>query len=340
MFKDLLKKTIEGETLTEEEAKQAMDAIMGGEATASQIASLLTVLRFRGETVDEMTGFVRSMRNHAKTLHHDMEVFDTVGTGGDGASTFNISTASAIVLSALGVKVAKHGNRAASSKSGSADVLEYLGIPIQLNEEEACEALRTKNMCFLFAPLYHVSMKNAALTRKEIGFRTVFNLLGPLTNPAGSNRQLIGVFDTNIAEKLAETLKRLGSKRAVFVTGGDGLDECSITTHTDIVTLDHGRITRSQLTPEDVGLERGKLSDIQVNTIQQSAELILTIFEGRGNESAANTVLLNAGAGLFAAGKAETIAEGVHEARKAVADGRAYKQLQLLQEKRKVESHA
>jgi anthranilate phosphoribosyltransferase len=340
MFKDLLKKTIEGETLAEQEAKQAMDAIMGGEATASQIASLLTVLRFRGETVAEMTGFVRSMRDHAKTLHHDMEVFDTVGTGGDGASTFNISTASAIVLSALGVKVAKHGNRAASSKSGSADVLEYLGIPIQLDEKEARKALRTKNMCFLFAPLYHVSMKNAALTRKEIGFRTVFNLLGPLTNPAGSNRQLIGVFDTNIAEKLAETLKRLGSKRAVFVTGGDGLDECSITTHTDIVTLDHGTITRSQLAPEEVGLKRGKLSDIQVNTIQQSAELILKIFEGRGNESATNTVLLNAGAGLFAAGKAETIAEGVRVARKAIADGRAYEQLQLLREKRKVESHA
>ncbi|HET7578550.1 MAG TPA: anthranilate phosphoribosyltransferase [Bacillales bacterium] len=340
MFKEFLKKIIDGQTLTETEAKQAMDIIMNGEATSSQIASLLTVLRFRGETIEEMTGFVRSMREHVLRVDHDMEVMDTCGTGGDGSSTFNISTAAAIVLSSLGVKVAKHGNRAASSKSGSADVLEYLGIPIQSSVETSLDALRNKNMCFLYAQAHHVSMKHAAPTRKEVGFRTIFNLLGPLTNPANSQRQLIGVFDTAYAEKMAETLKNLGTKRALIVTGGDGIDECSITTHTDIVTLDHGAITRSTLTPEEVGLKRGSMEDIRVNSVQESGEMILSVLSGRGNESATNIVLLNAGAGLYAAEKAETIAEGVHRATEAINSGRVFEHLQELREDRKVESHA
>lgn len=340
MFKEMLKTAIEGNTLTTEEAREAMDTIMNGEATPSQIASLLTVLRFRGETIEEMTGFVQSMRKHVISINHDMEVMDTCGTGGDGASTFNISTATAIVLASLGVKVAKHGNRAMSSKSGSADVLEYLGIPVESNAEEARIALKEKNMCFLHAPLYHVSMKYAAPTRKEIGFRTIFNLLGPLANPANSSRQLLGVFDTDIAEKMAITLRDLGTKRAVFVTGGDGLDECSITTHTDIVTLDHGKIRRDVITPEDVGLRHGNLRDIQVSSAQESGEMILSVLSGHGNESATGTLLLNAGAGLFAAGKTETIAEGVHEAKKAVRDGLAYDYLNVLRGKQRMEHHA
>lgn len=340
MFKDFLKNTIDGETLTESEARLAMDTIMNGKATASQIASLLTVLRFRGETIEEMTGFVRSMKEHVISVDHDMEVMDTCGTGGDGASTFNISTVTALILSSLGVKVAKHGNRAASSKSGSADVLEYLGIPIQSTAEESVRALRETNMCFLFAQQYHVSMKYAAPTRKEVGFRTIFNLLGPLTNPANCQRQLIGVFDTAYAEKMAETLKNLGTERALIVTGRDGIDECSITTETDIVTLDRGQVTRGTLAPEDVGLKRGTLDEIRVSSVQESGDMILAVLSGRANESAANIVLLNAGAGLYAAGKAETIAEGVHTAAKAIDSGRAYGHLQLLQEQRKVESHA
>lgn len=340
MLKDLLKKTIEGGTLTTQEARRAMDTVMNGEATSSQIASLLTVLRFRGESIEEMTGFVQSMRKHVVSIDHDMEVMDTCGTGGDGASTFNISTATAMMLASLGVKVAKHGNRAMSSKSGSADVLEYLGIPIESTAEEAREALREKNMCYLHAPLYHVSMKYAAPARKEIGFRTIFNLLGPLTNPANSNRQLIGVFDTNIAEKMAATLRELGAKRAVFVTGGEGLDECSITTHTDIVILDQGEVRRDIIAPEDVGLKRGKLSDIQVSSAQESGEMILAVLSGDGKESATGTLLLNAGAGLFAAGKTQTIAEGVHVAKKAVRDGIAYDYLSVLQGRQRVESHA
>lgn len=340
MFKDLLKKTIEGGTLTEAEAKLAMDIIMSGNATASQIASMLTVLRFRGETIEEMTGFVRSMKEHVVQVDHDMEVMDTCGTGGDGSSTFNISTVTAIILSSLGVKVAKHGNRAASSKSGSADVLEYLGVPIQSTADESVRALREMNLCFLFAQQYHVSMKYAAPARKEVGFRTVFNLIGPLTNPANSQRQLIGVFDTAYAEKMAQTLNNLGTQRALIVTGRDGIDECSIAAETDIVTLDEGKVTRSILSPEAVGLKRGSLDDIRVNSIQESAEMILSVLTGNANESATNIVLLNVGAGLYAAGKTETIAEGVHMAAKAIDDGRAYEHLQQLREKRKVESHA
>lgn len=340
MFKTLLKKTVEGNQLTEIEAKMAMDLIMNGEVTPSQMASLLSVLRFRGETIEEMTGFVRSMKDHVVRVDHDMEVVDTCGTGGDGSSTFNISTATAIVLSASGVKVAKHGNRAASSRSGSADVLESLGIPIQQTADESVEALRSKNMCFLFAQAYHSSMKYVAQTRKEIGFRTIFNLLGPLTNPAGSQRQLIGVYDTAYAEKMAKTLRNLGTEKALIVTGAEGIDECSITTHTDVVKLEGGQITRHVLTPEEVGLERGSLDDIRVQSVQESATLILEILSGEANKSAVNIVLLNAGAGLYTAGIVDSIAEGVHVAGKTISSGRAYDQLQRLRQPRKVEFHA
>lgn len=339
MFKNFLKKTVEGAVLTENEARMVMDLIMNGEASSSQIASLLSILRFRGETIEEMTGFVRSMKDHVVRVEHDMEVMDTCGTGGDGASTFNISTAAAIVLSAAGVKVAKHGNRAASSKSGSADVLEHLGVSIQQTADESVEALRRKNMCFLFAQAYHVSMKHVAKTRKEVGFRTIFNLLGPLTNPANCQRQLIGVFDTVFAEKMAKTLRNLGTEKALIVTGRDGIDECSISSQTDVVKLEGGSITRDVLTPEEVGLNRGSLDDIRVDSAEQSAALITKVLSGEANESATNIVLLNAGAGLYAAGAAETIAEGVDVAAHTISSGRAYEQLQLLR-KRKVESHA
>lgn len=340
MFKEMLKKAVEGYILSTEEARTTMDTIMEGEATSSQIASLLTVLRFRGETIEEMTGFVQSMRQHVISLNHDMEVMDTCGTGGDHASTFNISTATAIVLASLGIKVAKHGNRSMSSKSGSADVLERLDIPIESKAEDARMALKNKNLCYLHAPLYHVSMKYAAPARKEIGFRTIFNLLGPLTNPANCQKQLLGVFDTNIAEKMAATLRELGSERAVFVTGGDGLDECSITSHTDIVILDQGVISRDTITPEDVGLKRGQLRDIQVSSAQESSEMISAVLSGNGNESATGTLLLNVGTGLFAAGETETIAEGVHEGKKALREGFAYDYLNDLQGHPKVEYHA
>ncbi|MBA2875036.1 anthranilate phosphoribosyltransferase [Thermaerobacillus caldiproteolyticus] len=339
MFKQLLAKCIEGYTLTEQEAYDAMGAIMSGEVTASQIASFLSILRLRGETVEELTGLARGMRSRMMTIHYDEEVIDTCGTGGDEASTFNISTAAAIVVSSLGVKVAKHGNRAVSSKSGSADVLEALRIDIQETPEEAKESLRTKGLAFLFAPLYHAAMKYAAAPRKEIGFRTAFNLLGPLANPARCKRQVIGVYSTRYAEKIAEALGRLGSSHVVLVTGKDGLDECSITTETDVVELKNGEIRRYILTPEECGLSRGSLKDIQVHTVQQSAELLKAVMEGTANESAINIVSLNAGVALYVAGKVTSIREGVEMAKEAIITKRALMQFQRLQTK-EVEKYA
>jgi anthranilate phosphoribosyltransferase len=333
MLKSLLQKGIIGETFTENEAKEMMDLIMGGEASASQIASLLTLLRFRGETVDEMTGFAASMRNHVLKIEGDLgKVVDTCGTGGDGASTFNISTAAAIVMSAMGVKVAKHGNRAFSSKSGSADVLEFLGIPVQSTPEQAAEALQKRGMCFLFAPMYHVAMKHAVNPRKEIGFRTIFNILGPLSNPAGSRHQLIGVFDKELAYRMAETLKRLGTDKALFVTGEDGIDECSITTHTNVIELNRGSIQEYTIEPEDVGLVKGDISHIQVGSVAESGELIEAILRGTANNTAKNIVAFNAGAGLYVGGQAKTIKEGVETAKSALNSGAVYDHFQQMRQ--------
>ncbi|ANB60184.1 anthranilate phosphoribosyltransferase [Anoxybacteroides amylolyticum] len=333
MFKQLLAKCIDGHTLTETEAYEAMTMIMSGEATASQIASFLSILRLRGETVEELTGLARGMRNQMVTVSCEDDVIDTCGTGGDEKATFNISTAAAIVASSLGVKVAKHGNRAVSSKSGSADVLEALRIPIQTTPDEAKAALQTKNLAFFFAPLYHAAMKHAAVPRKEIGFRTAFNLLGPLANPTRCKRQVIGVYSTHYAEKLAEALKRLGSTHVIFVTGRDGLDECSITAETDVVELKDGHIRRFVVTPEACGLARGALQDIQVKSVTESAALLRAVMEGTANESASNIVALNAGVALYVAQKAKTIKEGVQLAKEAIVTKQALHQLDLLQAK-------
>lgn len=331
MFKDILNKCVVGETLSEQEAEMIMNEIMSGHASQSQIASLISILRFRGETVDELVGFAKAMRSHMTPVDYEDEtVIDTCGTGGDGASTFNISTTTSIILSALGVKVAKHGNRAFTSKSGSADVLEQLGINIQSTPEEARKSLNDNNMSFLFAPTYHSSMRHAAVPRKDVGFRTIFNILGPISNPANCKYQLIGVYDTKPAEKMAETLKRLGSKRVLLVTGRDGLDECSITTETDLVELNNGTITRRTISPEDFGLERGTLAELRVTSVEESAQVLESVLANKGNRSATNIVLLNAGAGLYAAEKCESIKEGIELARAAIEDGVALEQLNRL----------
>ncbi|WP_026673047.1 anthranilate phosphoribosyltransferase [Alkalihalobacterium bogoriense] len=337
MFKSILSQCVSGYTMSTDEAKAMMDVIMNNEATPSQIASLLSIMRFRGETVEEMIGFALSMKEHAITIPHEESfVLDTCGTGGDNCHTFNISTASALVLSSLGIKVAKHGNRAVSSKSGSADVLEKMGIPIQTSPREAVESLKEHNLCFLFAPLYHVAMKHAVMPRREIGFRTIFNLLGPLTNPANANAQLIGVYDTAFAEKMANTLKEIGATKAMFVTGGEGLDELSITTYSDVVELNHGEVRRYKITPEEMGLPRGPLKDIQVETTEQSAELIEAIFKGEANETATNIVSLNAGAALYLSDKASSIQEGVQLVRTAIHSGSISAHYNRLKEKQEV----
>lgn len=338
-MKEILQKCIEGRTLSESEAESVMKDIMEGKVSDSQIASLITILRFRGETVDEMAGFAKAMKENMTQLAGFEHAIDTCGTGGDGASTFNISTASAILASSLGVKVAKHGNRAVSSKSGSADVLEYLQIPIQTTPEEAKRALEETNMSFLFAPLYHSSMKHVAKARQEVGFRTIFNFLGPLANPANAKRQVIGVSSLNHAEKMAETLKRFGSEHVLFVTSEDGLDEISISAETNIIELKDGTIAKYKISPEQFGFERGRLADIQVSNVQESAKMIEEVLQNKRQDSVKNIVVLNSAAALYIAGKAEDLQKGVEMAAKAIEDGTAYRQLKRLMV-RKEESYA
>ncbi|MDT8860008.1 anthranilate phosphoribosyltransferase [Alkalihalobacillus sp. MEB130] len=335
MLKEILRSCMEGQTMSEVQAEETMNEIMKGEATPSQIASLLTLMRFRGETVEEMTGFARAMRAHSLRMEtDDIPVVDTCGTGGDDLSTFNISTASAIVLSAIGVPVAKHGNRAVSSKSGSADVLEELNIPTQHTKEEARQSLLNSHLCFLFAPLYHQSMKHAVTPRKEIGFRTIFNLLGPITNPAGAKYQLIGVYNHEFAKKLADTLVRLGTTRTLFVTGGEGLDELSITTESKVIEVNGTDQKIYTVAPEDVGLKRGSLEDIQVRTPKESAALIKQILNGEANESAAGIVTLNAAAALYAAKRVASIREGVNEVESAINSGIVLEHYHSLQKEK------
>ncbi|RYM05397.1 anthranilate phosphoribosyltransferase [Sporolactobacillus sp. THM7-7] len=340
MFQEKLRELAAGKTLTESEAAKMMDEIMEGAATPCQIAGFLSILSLRGETVDELAGCVRSMKAHARPLHYAKELLDIVGTGGDGTATFNISTASAILLSSLGVCVAKHGNRSVSSTSGAADALEALGISIKTTPEEAAALLDRTNMCFLFAPLYHASMKYAIGPRKELGFRTIFNMLGPLTNPAGAERQLLGVYDKKVAEAYASALQKLGTRRTLVVTGEDGMDEMTIAGRTDAFLVENGAIKRFSVIPEDVGLTRGKLEDIQVDNPEASAALIESIFKKEtANQTATDSVLLNAGAGLFVAGRADSIAEGIHQARGAIDEGLAMNQLALLRQETRDVSH-
>lgn len=338
-MKTVLKKCIEGGTLSKTEAEDVMNAMMEGKVPESQMASLISILRFRGETVDEIIGFLDAMKAHMKSVEGLEGVVDTCGTGGDEASTFNISTASGIVASSLGVKVAKHGNRSVSSKSGSADVLEYLNIPIESSPKEAIEAIRHTNMSFLFAPLYHTSMKHVAKTRKEIGFRTIFNLLGPLVNPAKAKRQVIGVYSFAYAKKLAEVLMQKDIEHVLFVTGADGLDEITITRETNVIELYKGKLKTYQITPEQFGLKRGTLADIQVGSVKESANMINRIFQNDEKSSARDIVVLNAASALYVAGIAKSLYEGVHLAKEAIENGTAFRQLQTLQ-RRKEERYA
>ncbi|MGP4079533.1 anthranilate phosphoribosyltransferase [Pseudalkalibacillus sp. R45] len=322
MIKIQLKKAMDGETFSENEAKSIMDQIMTGHVTSSQIASLLTILKMRGETVDELTGFAKSMRNHAIAFPVNLnDTVDTCGTGGDGSGTFNISTASAIVMASQGVKVAKHGNRSFSSKSGSADVLECLNVPTQSGVDEAIKALEEHSMSFLFAPLYHPAMKHAIAPRKEIGFRTVFNILGPLCNPAGCQRQLIGVYDAKLARKMAEVVQRLGIKKAMIVSGDDGLDECSVMSSTTVLEVTPDKIKTYKIHPEDLGLQTGNIKDIQVDSPEMSADLIRKVFNNSSNPSAKNIVMLNAAAGLVAADRASDFSTAIPIVKEAIESG-------------------
>lgn len=323
-------KIIGGESLTRAEAGAVMAAIMEGQATAAQFGSLVTALRMKGETTDEVAGFAETMRKYASRVSTEQSnLLDTCGTGGDGAHTFNISTASAIVAAAGGIRVAKHGNRAASSQSGSADVLEALGVTITLNHEQAARCLEKLGLCFMFAQVFHQSMKHAAAPRREIGIRTVFNLLGPLTNPAGADRQLLGVFDLSKTELMAGVLRELGLRRAMVVASHDGLDEISISAPTRVTELKRGEIATFELTPDDLGLRASGIEAIAGGDAKTNAEIILSILRGdRGPYR--DVVLANAGACFYVSERCSTLQEGVKLAAAAIDSRKAYDKLQEL----------
>ncbi|WP_054711733.1 anthranilate phosphoribosyltransferase [Bacillus sp. JCM 19041] len=341
MIKEILTKCLNHETLSEQESEQMMLEMMTGHLKESQVASLLTLMSFRGESVEEITGFARAMRRLSTKLPNRVEgTIDTCGTGGDGLNTFNVSTATAIVLASMNIPVAKHGNRSVSSKSGSADVLELLGIDIQATADSAATSLKQKALCFLFAPNYHQSMRHVANVRKEISFRTIFNILGPLTNPAEARYQLLGVYDEATAIKMGRALIQLGSEHSLLVTGADGLDECAIHGDTHVVEVSGKELITYRFSPEDVGLATGNLSDIQVNTPQESAKLIMDVFNGTAPNAASDIVALNAGAAMYARNDVKTIAEGVHHTKKAIESKQTLRYLELLTQSNRGRKHA
>ncbi|HHN46882.1 MAG TPA: anthranilate phosphoribosyltransferase [Planctomycetes bacterium] len=328
-MKEIIARLIERKDLSRQEARSAMSAIMSGEATPAQIAGFLVGLRIKGETVDEITGCAEEMCARAVKVKAPAGAIDTCGTGGDGLRTFNISTAAAIVAAGAGVPVAKHGNRGVSSPCGSADVLEKLGVKIDAPVDAVERCLAEAGFGFMFAPLMHQAMKHAVGPRRELGVRTVFNVLGPLTNPAGAKRQLMGVFSGGFVRPLAEVLRNLGSSRALLVHGEDRLDEVSPCGRTFFALLqEDGSISEGALTPEDAGLERVR-DGLSVNSAEESAAMIRMVLEGK-NISARTAVALNAGAALWAAGKAKDLREGSKMASVALDSGAALKVLEKV----------
>ncbi|MBT2575461.1 anthranilate phosphoribosyltransferase [Bacillus sp. ISL-51] len=324
---------VNGSTFTADEAEQLMEMMMNGEMSQPEIGGILSVLAHRGETAEELAGFVKVMHAHARTAEGLPDVVDTCGTGGDGLSTFNISTAAAITASAAGAKVAKHGNRSVSSKSGSADVLEKLGVSIQATPDSVKRSIQTKQMGFLFAPLFHSSMKHVAAARKELGFRTVFNLLGPLSNPLQAKRQVIGVYSAEKARLMASALERFDVRHVLLVSGHDGLDELSITSPTNVIELKDGERREYTVSPEQFGLEKGSLKDIQVQSPEESAHLIQNIFANQCVPSALHITALNAGAAIYTAGIANSLREGTEAALETIKNGDAKRQLERLKQK-------
>ena len=327
MIKEAIIKLSKKEDLTYQEAETVMDEIMSGQATAVQMSSYLTALSMKGETIDEITASAAGMRAHCIKLLHDLDVLEIVGTGGDGANSFNISTTSSLVIAAGGVPVAKHGNRAASSKSGAADVLEALGVNITIPPEKSAELLKKINICFLFAQNYHIAMKYVAPIRKELGIRTVFNILGPLSNPAGANMELMGVFDQALVEPLAQVMAKLGVTKGMVVFGQDKLDEISMSAPTSVCEIKDGWFQSYEITPEQFGYERCSKDDLAGGTPAENAEITKAILRGEEKGPKRQAVCLNAGAALYIAGKAETMEVGVRMAEELIDNGAALKKL-------------
>ena len=337
MIKEAIIKIVDKQDLTYDEAYAVINEIMGGETSPTQNAAFLAALSTKStkaETTDEIAGCAAAMRSHAMKVTHDMDVMEIVGTGGDGANSFNISTTSALVAAAGGIKIAKHGNRAASSKCGTADCLEALGVNIDLSPEKCVELLEKAGICFFFAQKYHTSMKYVGSIRKELGIRTVFNILGPLTNPASPTRQLLGVYDKSLVEPLARVLTNLGVQHGMVVYGLDKMDEISASSSTLICEFHQGEYRTYTITPKDFGIETCKKEDLVGGTPEENAAITISILKGEKGPKR-NAVLLNAGAALYIGGKADSFADGIKLAGEIIDSGKALETLEAF----KVESN-
>ena len=323
MLRDALRKVSTGEALTEGEAERALETIMEGTVPAAATAALLTAMRLRGESVPEIVGFARAMRRFAEKVEAPEDVVDTCGTGGDAKGTINVSTAAAFVARGAEVIIAKHGNRAATSQAGSADVLEALGAEIELGPEQVSECIAAAGIGFMFARTHHPAMKFVAPVRAELPFRTIFNLLGPLTNPAGAKRQLIGVFDRAYVRLVAETLAELGAEKALVVHGTDGMDEITVTAETIVAEVRDGEIREYGILPEDFGLSRHAPDGLLGGDAHLNARVLRDVFTGEDSGAARDVILLNAGAAIYVADEAESLKEGVLRAEKSLENGSA-----------------
>lgn len=329
MIREGLAKVVEGKNLSFDEMSVIFDEIMSGGATPAQMAGFLTALRMKGETIEEITACAKVMREKSLSVDTEgMDVMEIVGTGGDGAQSINISTISALVIASGGVKVAKHGNRSASSKCGSADCLEALGVKLDLSPERNLELLKEIGICFMFAQKYHSSMKYAAPVRKELGIRTIFNILGPLANPAKANMQLLGVYDENLVAPLSEVLINLGVKRAMVVHGHDGLDEATICDTTTISEINNGKASSFFLSPEQIGLARAEKGELKGGEPKENAEIALSILRGEERGAKRGAVVLNSALCLYMANSDKTLRECVKMAEELIDSGKAMKKLE------------
>jgi anthranilate phosphoribosyltransferase len=326
MIKEAIAQLVKREDLTSEVMEQVMEEIMTGEATDAQKASFLTALSMKGETIDEITSAAKVLRSHCERFLNDMDVLEIVGTGGDGSNTINISTLSSVVVSAAGIPVAKHGNRAASSKCGTADCLEALGVKIDCAPARSAQILKDINLCFLFAQKYHPAMRFVGAVRKEMGIRTLFNVLGPLANPAGATMQLFGVYSEELVEPLAHVLRNLGVKRAMVVYGRDSMDEISLSAETKVCEFKNDEFKSYVIKPEDLGLTRCNKEDLVGGTPQENAAIVNDILGGAKGPKT-DVVLLNAGAAIYLASDGITLKDGIEKAREIIVLGKAKKQL-------------
>jgi len=329
MIQEAIQELVDGRSLPMEQAAQVMTEIMDGEATPAQFGAFVTALRLKGETPDEIAGMAQVMREKSLHVEIDGPLVDTCGTGGDASGSFNISTTAGFVVAGAGVKVAKHGNRAMSSACGSADVLEALGVKIDLSPDAVRRCLEEVGFGFMFAQRYHPSMRFAAGPRREIGIRTVFNILGPLTNPAGAKANLLGVADAGVAETMAQVLGRLGSEHALIVHGKDGLDEITLGDETQVWEMKDGSVSTYTLSPEDLGFNRARRGDLTAGTVEDSKRMLREVLEG-GAGPTRNVVLMNAAAALVAADRVASLKEGVALASKSIDSGAAQKTLDAL----------